>query len=76
MIYKTLHRKLEIEQRDSHKNQGWTQVLRMRKQLLLYYWHPSCYSGYKLYEWGKDGIVITSSEIYPWSFETRIFRIG
>ena len=37
MIYKTLQRKLNIEQIEHHKEQGWTQVLRKRKQLQLHY---------------------------------------
>jgi hypothetical protein len=28
---------------ESHKNRGCTPVLRKGKQLLLYWWHPSCY---------------------------------
>jgi hypothetical protein len=39
------------------KNRGWTQVLRKGKQLLLHYWHPSCYSSYKPGDksWMKKG---------------------
>jgi hypothetical protein len=32
----TLHRKLKIEQHESHRNRGWTQALRKGKQLLLH----------------------------------------
>jgi hypothetical protein len=32
MIYKTLHRKLKIEQRDSISRHGWSYVFRKRKQ--------------------------------------------
>jgi len=42
-IYKTLHRKLKIEQHEPTTNRGWTQVLRKSKQFLLHMWHPSCY---------------------------------
>ena len=36
MIYKTLHRKVKIEQRKPHKKQGWTQVLVKSKQFLFH----------------------------------------
>lgn len=39
MIYRTMHRKLEIEQHESHKNRGWSHVLRKGKRLLLHMWH-------------------------------------
>jgi len=35
-IYKTLHRKLEIEQHEHHKKRGWTQVFRNGKQFLFH----------------------------------------
>jgi hypothetical protein len=48
-IYKTLHRKLKIEQHEHHqaKHRGWTQVIRKDKQFLIRCWHSSCYSSYK-----------------------------
>ena len=39
MIYKTLHRKLKIEE--------WNQMIWKGKQLLLHMLHQSCYSCYK-----------------------------
>jgi hypothetical protein len=57
MIYKILHRKLKIEQHETTKNQGWTQLLRKGKQFLLHMWYPTCYScynpGYK--SWMRKG---------------------
>ena len=47
MIYKTLHRKQNIEKHESQQKPGLTQVLRKGKQFQLNIWHPSCYSGYK-----------------------------
>ena len=35
-IYKTLHRKLKIEQHEPHYSPGWTPVLRKNKQFLLH----------------------------------------
>jgi hypothetical protein len=43
-IYKSLHRKLKIEQ---HEKLVWTQMLRNGKQFLFHVWYPSCYSCYK-----------------------------
>jgi cytochrome b involved in lipid metabolism len=40
-IYKSLHRKLKIEQ---HEKLVWTQMLRNGKQFLFHVWYPSCYS--------------------------------
>jgi hypothetical protein len=34
MIYKTLHRKLKIEQHEPHYKPGWTHVIRKGKQIL------------------------------------------
>jgi hypothetical protein len=45
--YKTLHRKLKIEQLEPNKNQVWAHVLQKGKQFLLKMWHPSCSSSYK-----------------------------
>jgi hypothetical protein len=58
-IYKTLHRKLKIEQHEP----GWTQVLRKVKQFLLYIWCPSCRFTLVTnlvisHDWGKVRIVI------------------
>ena len=37
MIYKTIHRKLKIEQHElTNKNRGWTQVLRKGKLFLFH----------------------------------------
>jgi hypothetical protein len=33
-------------------------------------------AGGNCYEWGKDGITITTNVTYPWSFVTQIFRNG
>jgi len=42
MIYKTLHRKVKIEQYELHKKIGVnTGALERGKQFLLHYWHPS-----------------------------------
>jgi hypothetical protein len=38
--YKTLHRKLKIEQLGPLLKPGWTQVLRKGKQFLLHMLHP------------------------------------
>ena len=44
MIYKTLHRKVTIEQHELHQNRRWIHVLQKDKQFLLHLWYPSCYS--------------------------------
>jgi len=43
-IYKTLHRK--PSNMNPTKIRGCMQVLRMGRQFLLHYWHPSCYKSY------------------------------
>jgi len=43
MIYKTLHRKLKIEQHEPSKSRGWAQVHWKGHQYLLHMWHPLCY---------------------------------
>jgi hypothetical protein len=61
MIYRTLHRKLPIEQHEPSKNRGWTEVHMNGKSFLL---HPSCYSCYKPGDKlliVKDRIVITKN---------------
>jgi hypothetical protein len=40
-IFRTLHRKLKIEQHEHTKNQWRSQVLRKGKQFLPHQWHPS-----------------------------------
>jgi hypothetical protein len=40
IIYKTLLRKLKIEQHEPNFKPGWTYVLRKGKQFLLHKWHP------------------------------------
>jgi hypothetical protein len=44
MIYKTLHRKVTIEQHELHQNRRWIHMLQKDKQFLLHLWYPSCYS--------------------------------
>jgi hypothetical protein len=59
MIYKTLHRKVKIEQQEFPLKTGgeFDQVLRNQKQFLLHLWHPSCHSSYKYGDksWMKKG---------------------
>ena len=55
-IYKTLHRKPNIEQHEPTKHLGWTLVIWKGKQFLLHSWHVSCYcckSGDK--SWMRNG---------------------
>ena len=78
IIYKTLQRKLKIEQHEHHWNRVWTQVLRKGKRFLLHKrltWCYSCYTNDKS-KWGKDRNVITTNETYPWTFVTQILRNG
>jgi hypothetical protein len=42
-IFRTLHRKLKIEQHEHTKNQWRSQVLRNAKQFLPHQWHPSVF---------------------------------
>jgi hypothetical protein len=46
-IYKTLHRKIKIEQHELTKNLEWTWVLQKVNCSCSTSWHPSCYSSYK-----------------------------
>jgi hypothetical protein len=64
MIYKTLHRKLKIEQHKPYKNRGWTRVLRKGNQFLLHIWdhHATLVTDRVIsHEWGEDRIVITKN---------------
>ena len=66
-IYKTLHRKLKIEQHKPFKNWGWSRVLRKGNQFLLHIWdhHATLVTDRVIsQEWGKDRIVITKNKIY------------
>ena len=41
------------------KNRGWTQVLRKGWQIMLHWWHMSCYSGYKLDDKSRMSFLLT-----------------
>ena len=79
MIYKTLHRKLKIEQHEPHKNGGEFKSSRRvnsscstrgtRRITLVTYPMTS-------HEWGMTGMWCSTNGTYPWSFETQVFRSG
>jgi len=76
MIYKTLHRKLKIEQHDPTKIEGklrYGQVSSScstsdtRRFTLVA--HPMIF-----HEYGQDRIMTTTNGTYPWSFCDKTFR--
>jgi hypothetical protein len=74
MIYKT-----ETNDQET-PTQLRIQMLRTGRQFLLHIWHPSCSTlvanPVVSHEWGKDRIVTTTNEIYPWSlFVTRVCSV-
>jgi hypothetical protein len=74
VIYKTIHRKLKIDQHESHKKREWIQVLRKIKQFRFSSGsHSSRYSYQISGGLGKYGIVIARKGAYPWSFVTQNF---
>lgn len=63
-----------------HENRCWTQVLRIRKQFLFHWWHPSCtillMVRHTMHGWGKHVITIMTNGTYLWLFVTQIFHSG
>jgi len=57
-IFKTLNRKLKIEQHEPTQNWWWTHVLRKSSQSLLHMWHLSC-----LFLLQSDGELMCSGRV-------------
>jgi len=67
MVYKTLHENHRWSSMNSTKSQWWTHV----GPVMILFTTPVI-----SHQWRKDRIVLMTTETYPWSFVTQIFRSG